>query len=207
MSLINIFYNEIKKTSKDTILLDIGANTGAFCFLPLIDKTIKTYSFEPNPLTFEILEKNIKLNNLNENMFSFNLGVWSENKFLDLKVPLDLTDSGLSTFGETPSKFIYDNKDGEYKTVKVECITIDDFVKNQNLSYVSAIKIDTEGSELEIIKGGEKTLREFKPIILLEYFDGNTEQFGYKKEKIVEILTEFGYTDFSMPTKSDIMVK
>jgi FkbM family methyltransferase len=210
IDLINVFYNELlnkQDINDEIILLDVGANTGAFCFLPIINERIKTYAFEPNPLTHSILKENINLNNMNDFIKSFNLGLWSEKKNMDLKIPKDLTDSGLSTFGETPTRFIYDNKNGEYITTNVECDTIDNIVEDLKLKTVTAIKIDTEGSELKILIGAEKTIKKYKPIILFEYFDGNTVQFGYKKEQLIKLLLEYGYTDFSYPTESDILVK
>jgi FkbM family methyltransferase len=210
IDLINVFYNELlnkQDINDEIVLLDVGANTGAFCFLPIIDERIKTYAFEPNPLTHSILKENINLNNMNDFIKSFNMGLWSEKKNMDLKIPKDLTDSGLATFGETPTRFIYDNKNGEYITTNVECDTIDNIVEDLKLKTVTAIKIDTEGSELKILMGAEKTIKKHKPIILFEYFDGNTVQFGYKKEQLIKLLLEYGYTDFSYPTESDILVK
>jgi FkbM family methyltransferase len=210
IDLINVFYNELlnkQDINDEIVLLDVGANTGAFCFLPIINERIKTYAFEPNPLTHSILKENINLNNMNDFIKSFNMGLWSEKKNMDLKIPKDLTDSGLATFGETPTRFIYDNKNGEYITANVECDTIDNIVEDLKLKTVTAIKIDTEGSELKILMGAEKTIKKHKPIILFEYFDGNTVQFGYKKEQLIKLLLEYGYTDFSYPTESDILVK
>ena len=210
IDLINVFYNELlnkEDINDEIIILDVGANTGAFCFLPIINERIKTYAFEPNPMTHSILKENINLNNMNNFIKSFNLGLWSEKKNMDLKIPKDLTDSGLATFGETPTRFIYDNKNGEYDTVNVECDTIDNIVEDLKLKTVTAIKIDTEGSELKILMGAQKTIKKYKPIILFEYFDGNTAQFGYKKEQLIKLLLEYGYTNFSYPTESDILVK
>jgi hypothetical protein len=66
------------------------------------------------------------------------------------------------------------------------------------------IKIDTEGSELNILKGGEKTIREFKPAILLEFDNKNTTQFGYMRDDIVELLRSYGYSTFKLLAESDL---
>jgi FkbM family methyltransferase len=202
--LIATFYNNII-FNRDTInFFDIGANTGSFIFLPILNKSIKCYAFEPNPLAFEALEENIKLNGLEDNVKPFNLGMWSEKKELELKVPLDMTDSGLATLGDNPSRFQYDNKSGEYKNFKVNCETIDDLMESLQLESLDLLKIDTEGAELNILKGAEKTLREYQPSILLEYDDKNTTQFGYKKDDIVELLKSYGYSTFKLMASSDL---
>lgn len=202
--LIQNFYNRIIFNRDQINFLDIGSNTGSFIFLPLLNKTIKCYAFEPNPIAFEALFENIQLNNLKDNVECFNMGVWHESKELELKVPLDSTDSGLATLGNDPSRFIYDDKNGAFTTKNVYCTTIDEFFIEQKLESIDVIKIDTEGAELSILKGGEKTIREFKPSILLEFDDKNTVQFGYKRDDIIELLKTYGYTNFQLLAASDL---
>lgn len=202
--LIANFYNHILFNKETINFFDIGTNTGSFIFLPLLNKTIKCFAFEPNPLAFEALKENVILNNLEQNVECFNYGVWNERKQLELKVPLDMTDSGLATLGDNPTRFIYDDKSGEYTTFAVECVTIDEMFETLKLDSLDVVKIDTEGAELNILKGGKKTLTEFKPSILLEFDDKNTAQFGYRRDDIVELLRSYGYTSFKLLAASDL---
>ena len=203
--LIQNFYNNII-FNRDTInFFDIGSNTGSFIFLPLLNSTINCYAFEPNPLAYEALVENIEINNLTNNVKSYNLGMWNTQKQMELKIPKDTTDSGLATFGNDPSRFIYDNKSGEFATHTIECETIDGMFEKLKLESLDIIKIDTEGAELSIIKGGEKTIREFKPNILLEFDDKNTAQFGYRRDDIVSLLQSYGYTNFNLLAASDLL--
>jgi FkbM family methyltransferase len=156
-------------------------------------------------LAYAALIENVELNNLSDNIKSYNLGVWDSEMQLELKIPNDTTDSGLATFGNDPSRFIYDNKSGEFTTHIVDCITIDGMFQQLNLESLDVIKIDTEGAELSILKGGEKTLREFKPTILLEFDDKNTTQFGYRRDDIIELLKTYGYTNFQLLAASDLL--
>lgn len=203
--LIYNFYNNII-FNRDTInFFDIGSNTGSFIFLPLLNSTINCYAFEPNPLAYEALVENIEINNLTNNVKSYNLGMWDTQKQMELKIPKDTTDSGLATFGDDPSRFSYDNKSGEFTTHIIECETIDSMFEKLQLESLDIIKIDTEGAELSIIKGGEKTIREFKPNILLEFDDKNTIQFGYRKDDIIRLLQSYGYTNFNLLAPSDLL--
>ena len=78
--LIHNFYNNII-FNRDTInFFDIGSNTGSFIFLPLLNSTINCYAFEPNPLAYDALVENIQLNNLTNNVKSYNLGMWDSQK-------------------------------------------------------------------------------------------------------------------------------
>jgi FkbM family methyltransferase len=202
--LINEFYKRIIFNKEQINFLDIGSNTGAFIFLPLLNPTIKCYAFEPNPIAFSALVENVELNNLKDNVECFNMGMWNESSELELKVPLDTTDSGLATMGNDSSRFIYDNKTGDFSTHTVYCTTIDEFFKQHKLESIDAIKIDTEGAELNILKGGEKTLKEFKPLLVLEFHTETTLQFGYKREAILELLQSYGYTNFELAGQSDL---
>ena len=206
LGMVEAFYNRMKARNPNAIYLDIGANTGSYALLPLIDENITCYAFEPNPKSFDVLTENVSINNLNNKVKIYNIGMWYEESKLELKVPLDTTDSGLSTFGDNPSRFKYSNKSGEFGTHLVNCKTIDDIVKELNLPHVDAIKIDTEGAELNILKGGVKLLKEQKPLILLEYDDKNTTQFGYKRKDISDFLKTIGYEHFTMYQLSDIFV-
>ena len=58
---------------------------------------------------------------------------------------------------------------GENSKEKIRLKTIDKFVKKNKIKKIDFIKIDTEGSEYFILKGGLKTIEKFKPIIQFEY--------------------------------------
>lgn len=206
LNMVQDFYNRMITRNQNPTFLDIGANTGSYALLPVADKNLKCYAFEPNPKAYEVLTENITLNGLSEHVIPYNNGMWDESMTLELKIPLDTTDSGLSTFGNSPDRFRYDNKDGNFETHKIVCKTIDNFVNEMGIQKVDAIKIDTEGSELNILKGGEKTLIEQKPLILLEYDDKNTSQFGYQRTEITDYLKTLGYEHFTMYQLSDIFV-
>ena len=49
------------------------------------------------------------------------------------------------------------------KSLKVRTTTLDNYIRERKIEKVDFIKIDAEGAEREIIKGAEKTIREFKP--------------------------------------------
>jgi len=202
LGLVQAFYDGMLAHSSRRIFVDIGANTGSFSLLPAVNKELYCYSFEPNPVAFDILGENIELNNIVDNVFAYNFGVWSERADMDLKIPIDQGDSGLSTFGDDPSRFVYGGKDGAYKTHKVRCVTLDSIYSG--FVRIGAIKIDTEGSEIKVLKGAKNILRDQKPLLLFEYDNKNTVQFGYDREDIVDYLKGMGYTRFELFKKSDM---
>ena len=64
----------------DSIFLDIGANAGKYSVM-LANKSenSQVYSFEPSPATYEILKKNIALNDVNGRIKSFNFVLSDQN--------------------------------------------------------------------------------------------------------------------------------
>jgi len=203
LGLVNEFYKIVIKRNGSPVFIDVGANTGSFAFLPSFNKKMMCYAFEPNIGVFNILKENIRLNDIEANVIPYNKGIWSRQKQMLLKVPIDKTDSGLSTFGANPTRFVYDGKPGAYEEQEVECITIDDFVEERGL-MIDAIKVDTEGAELYVLKGAEGLLRKQKPFLLFEYDNKNTVQFGYERDEIVYYLKDVGYTKFKVFKRSDM---
>jgi FkbM family methyltransferase len=195
---------KLNNNLNDIVYFDIGANQGNFSLIPTIDSSINCYSFEPNPAMFGILKDAIELNGLENNVTPFNIGLSNEITKLKLKVPLDDNDHGLATFAENPSeRFSYDEKTGDYKTVTVECKTIDYVFKELNLDRLDYIKIDTEGSELNILKGGEETIKKYKPIMLFEFQDINANMFGYSRDELLILLKSWGYNAFHYAAGTD----
>lgn len=74
----------------------------------------------------------------------------------------------------------------EGKLSMVDMITIDSL----NIAP-DFIKLDLEGYEIFAIRGGEKTIKEHRPVILLEY--KHEERYG--EEKATDLLEEWGYQE------------
>jgi FkbM family methyltransferase len=121
---------------KDAVVVDIGANIGAFAIQAASLGARKVFAIEPEPHNFSALENNIKLNNLGPKIFPCKIGV---SDFVGQAV---ISDEG---GGAT----IKDNKNGS----EIEVTTLDLFFETNNINKVSVLKIDVEGSEVEIILG------------------------------------------------------
>jgi len=181
--LVDFFYTEANKAS-NPVVFDIGASTGSFSLFETINPLITTYSFEPNIQVYNYLKQNIGLNNLKRAM-AFNLAISNkDDDTVTLKIPSSSWESGLANIG-TPLRF------KSWREQKVNTITLDTFVKRNNIEKIDIIKLDTEGCELLILQGAKNILSRFHPKILTEI--SNTGQFGYDYERIMELLTQFKY--------------
>jgi len=84
--------------------------------------------------------------------------------------------------------------------------TLDNFVLKRKVKRIDLIKIDTDGFELKVIKGGLDSLVNFSPLIIIEL--GNTlNRVGDNIEDLIDILTGLNYKLFSIPNKREFLSK
>jgi len=110
---------------------------------------------------------------------------------------------GNSIYREQTSYF----PDTQYKIL--ETITLDTLVKLKNYPYPDLIKLDTQGSELDIIKGAPLCMEHASYLIIEIVRDGiEYNRGGYKKNEVIDYLKNIGWyvlnSDFSSnPVDSD----
>ena len=179
---IDYFYSNVPKDKKVNIL-DIGAQSGLYSLYAKYLPMSSFYSFEPFKPTFELLNENISLNNIT-NIKTFNIGL--SNKKEQTTLNTCLSHNGLHTIGETPKRF------NDICKIEIEVDTIDNLFYEKDIC-VDFIKIDTEGYEFFILKGGEKTVKRYKPFIQLEWNETNMLQCNVKLQEFSNYLNELGY--------------
>ena len=147
--------------SDSDVILDVGANIG--CTAILFGNLSKNvYAFEPSPTTFALLETNILRSGL-KNITLRNIGLGTEP-------------------GEFTLTFAPSNRSGGYvsdqtqasagHTVeKINICPMDEVIKSLNPPRVDFIKIDVEGFEGHVLRGGGQTLSTYRPIVVLELND------------------------------------
>lgn len=75
----------------------------------------------------------------------------------------------------------------------IQKITIDDYVSLTGI-IPDALTMDTEGAELLILRGAEKTLRKYKPKVWVsEHLDLQDKNFGIKEQEIADYMKKLGY--------------
>jgi FkbM family methyltransferase len=178
-TLLFIYYHLLH--IEDILFIDIGAHCGVFSLLigQIPNSTI--YAFEPNPEVFECLQENIQLNNLS-NIKAHNIGLGD--KIEEKELNICINHSGLSTFGTNLTRFTQDTN-----KKKVQVQTLDSFTFDK----IDCIKIDTEGFEYYILKGGIQTIQKHKPNILLEIYNDNLKQTNVNQKDLEYILKYLGY--------------
>ncbi|MEM4359089.1 MAG: FkbM family methyltransferase [Candidatus Bilamarchaeaceae archaeon] len=137
---------------RDKTVIDAGANTGTFSIFAAALGAKKIYAFEPIKETYEQLKQNIALNKLENRIVAVNKGLGERNKTV------------LITYETAEGGGVISNTQDNDKVQRCEITPLDQFVKENDV-VVDFIKCDIEGYEKELIRGAEKTIKEFGPII------------------------------------------
>jgi FkbM family methyltransferase len=171
-------------------VLDIGANLGTFC-VPLAKKVSKhTYhAFEPQRIIYYQLCANTFINSL-ENVYTYEAGLSNQEADIELEVPDYTAETNIGAFSidKEVRKNEYECKTNGGKE-KMILMTLD----SSGFENVRLIKIDVEGHELEVLKGGIETIKKnnYPPII----FEAWTWKpwFEPKRKALLEYLEGHGY--------------
>jgi aryl-phospho-beta-D-glucosidase BglC (GH1 family) len=79
------------------------------------------------------------------------------------------------------------------RTIKVNVSTLDKELKDVDKAKIKLVKIDVEGWEKFVLKGGEIFFNNYCPIIMVEFTDENTFNAGYSVHEIYDTMVNYGY--------------
>ena len=83
-------------------------------------------------------------------------------------------------------KLVTGNFKKQFESFDVKTDTIDNFCEENSVNSIDILKIDTEGSEIEVLEGSKKMLNKTN-IILIEVLD-ERKNFDEKYQRVIEIL-------------------
>jgi len=140
----------LSNLTKDSVLLDIGANVGMYTVVAAKVYKAKVFAFEPEPINYSILVKNIILNDLSEQVLSYPAGISDFDGFTNFYIQNTKVGGSQNTINK-PLNFRLEKM--EYKH-KISCISfkLDTLLKNKYITQPTHIKIDVDGLEHLIIE-------------------------------------------------------
>lgn len=149
-------YYDIKKrmTGYDfKVFIDVGANIGqtANQIREAFPKAV-IHSVEPLKETYLILQQNTK----GKNVLTHNIALGSKNEIIEVKIDKANTNSAINSMQNEKNKIA----SGEVHVEMIQVIKTIDFCKKHRISHIDYLKIDTEGYDLEVIKGAKEMLDE-----------------------------------------------
>ena len=172
-----------KILKSDSVALDIGAGVGEFT-IEMSEQITKgkIHSFEPIPESNNKLNKNTK--RLKQCItYDFPLSDSMQDITFNI-VDKNLGYSGLKITDDVRRKF-----KGETTEIKVKTNTIDHLFKT--IEQLDFIKVDVEGAEYSILKGGFETIKKFKPTIVFEFMS-HAKAYDVDATKMFQLITDLG---------------
>lgn len=165
----------IDSIPQNAILWDVGANIGLYSCYAAKSKNCRVYAFEPSVLNMELLARNISLNDLASMVTIVPLPLTDAISTSTLNMTTMEWGGALSTFGQgyghdgLPLKVVF-----SFSTIG---LSMSDAAKRLNVPAPNYIKIDVDGIEALILKGGHEILSNVQSV-LIEINE------GFEKQKV-----------------------
>ena len=165
----------LEKELKDArLFIDVGAHVGYYTLLASkIAKEI--ISIEPNPFNYKLLKFNLRINKI-KNAYALNIAASNYNEESGIFIP------------KLKGKIATDESrlDNNISRIKIKVVKLDDLLlkigKNPDV-----IKIDVEGSEMQVLEGLQETLRKGVKCLMIEV---HSEE---NKAKAISFIKSLGY--------------
>jgi FkbM family methyltransferase len=171
-------------------VIDVGANIGVLTlyFRSLIGDSGKIYSFEPDPNSFCILEKNIVQNYL-ENVIIENKAVSNKNMIIGFEVNKNITGGRI--------------KENDDQMLKVDCVTLDNYF-SEKLTKIDFVKIDTEGFDWTVLEGMKDIIKSNPEIkLMVEFHSRLLKESGMIPRKFLKIIEDLNFKIYDLGGLSD----
>jgi len=185
--IVNIIRDQIDP-ERDAV--DVGANIGLFTilFARLISPSRRVLGIEPTPGALKYLHRNIERNHLTERIAVFE-GVAAERQGV-ARINVIEGMEEYSSLGEMVHPSI---KHKQYEGVSVPAKPLDSLIDEFALKP-GLIKIDTEGTEYEVLSGCQRTMSTHRPIILCEsWSDSSIGVAGTSPRAVGDLFKSRGY--------------
>ncbi len=140
------FRDQYWKINEGDCVFDIGSSYGSYALSACV-MGATVYAFEPEPTVCCDLLENVRLNRWEAKCFVHNFGLWSSESRVNMK------DYAPHWPQQTISSM--------YEVKTLDMMT-------DGLNRLDMVKIDVEGAEEHVVKGGLKTIEKFRPRMIVE---------------------------------------
>jgi FkbM family methyltransferase len=170
-----------------TTIIDAGANIGAFSlFAAKLFPEATILALEPADENFELLKENIALNHF-------------EKQIIPLKVGINDV-RGTQTFYISKEQYAHSLVadivgDMVAEKMSIECVTLDDLVKEQHIDRIGVLKLDIEGTEYELLHSISNLFPRIDNIVLEVH-----DREGFSPQALLSFMSQHGFTVHRAPT-------
>jgi FkbM family methyltransferase len=168
--------------TRAAVTIDVGAYVGYYTLIAAhANPAGRVHAFEPLPRIHERLLRNIELNRL-DNVLCIACAVGDT----DGEAQFYHVPAGLPSSSSLSLDFM--RSSGEFVSSTVPVVTLDRYVADRDIPKVDLLKIDTETTECQVLRGMRTTLERDRPDILCEVLRGRGTE-----EALEETLGPLGY--------------
>jgi FkbM family methyltransferase len=171
--------------SGDDVFWDVGANVGYFTLVAAtaLNHCGRIIAFEPGKNAYARLTGNLALNPW-RNIQAYPLAVTDREGEAVLHLAGDIADSSAN---------LYQAAAAQAGSEVCRTVSLDHFLKEEELPPPDLIKLDAEGAELAVLEGAHRLIADSPPLWLMEMEEKNLRAAGASKAAVAEFLTGCGY--------------
>lgn len=182
-----------KYVKQGMTVLDIGANIGCHTLrlAKLVGQDGKVIAFEPMAGASAKLKRNLELNNFS-NVTLERIALSNENResqvvhfYASWPLNSDSCDELHPVHG------------GRLMENMADLVTLDNYVQRKGIEKIDFIKLDVDGYEYKVIRGGINSIEKFKPIMIVEFGKYTLMECGDSLEDLIDLLASIGYSFYS----------
>lgn len=182
----------IQLARPETTVFDVGANLGLMA-IPVLHScgSCRVVSFEPSPNSLSFLRQTMRG------------AAFGDRWTLIEKALSDSTGELGFTVGRPEDALFEGFKSGDRidhaRTIPVTVSTLDAEWQALGRPRVSAVKIDVEGAEQQVLDGAHALLTDQRPAMLLEWHETYLQRFATPPAALLDVARRYGYQIFTVP--------
>ena len=169
----------LKAVTDGGTYIDVGANYGTYALHVAQVPNVRVIAVEPQPDLAEALRRSRDVNGFRElEVVEAALGAESGTAVLALGD------------GSGSASLRHDRFSPDARKITVAMRTLDQLCRDLNVTDIRCVKLDVEGAEAGVVRGGIDTLRREQPVVIFEA--GSREP----QAEVFELLKDLGYSHF-----------
>lgn len=180
----------VQLISEGDVCIDVGANFGWYTSVMALHSGSggQTHAFEPTPQSFDELKRNHVAGGEPANVFLNNVALGDRPDTVQIHLFDGFGTGHASLAAKTSARSaVFDCK----------MVTLDSYLKENEIARVDFVKVDIEGAELMFLKGAEKLFaQDVPPIFLMEMAAAQTANFGYHPNELIDFIGSHGDYEF-----------
>lgn len=170
--------------------LDIGANIGLTCVPVASRHRVTCIAFEPDPTNYAFLKGNITRNGVDDLVRPHNLALFDSATELEMELsPDNLGDHRVRSTNAPPSAEEAFNE-SQRQVIKINAARLDDILRDTPLPQPVVAKLDVQGAELHVLRGGQETLQHID-LMVLEFWPYGLARAGASTDELFEYFMRF----------------